>query len=52
MTRRIVASGYAPSTAAQVYAYEYDGWHGIDFRPNVRIGLGDPHDRDTDQRPF
>jgi hypothetical protein len=42
--RRIVASGFIPTTSAQIYGYEYDGWDGIEFRPNVRIGLGEPED--------
>jgi hypothetical protein len=42
--RRIVASGFVPTTSAQVYGYEYDGWDGIEFRPDMRIGLGDPND--------
>ncbi|WP_131811383.1 hypothetical protein [Mycolicibacterium monacense] len=40
--RRIVASGFVPTTSCRIYAYEYDGWDGVDFRPNVRIALGDP----------
>lgn len=42
--RRIVASGLIPTTSAQIYGYEYDGWDGIEFRPTVCIGLGDPED--------
>jgi len=40
--RRIVASGFVPTTSCRIYAYEYEGWDGVEFRPNVRIALGDP----------
>lgn len=54
--RRIVASGFVPKTSAQIYGYEYDGWDGIEFRPTVRIGLGDPNDavpiNDPPQAPY
>jgi len=44
VVRRIVSSGFLPTTSVQIYGYEYDGWDGIEFRPSVRIGLGDPRD--------
>lgn len=41
--RRIIASGYLPTTSCRIYGYEYD-WDAIEFRPNVRIALGAPAD--------
>ena len=41
--RRIVASGFVPTTSAKIWASEYDGWDGPEFRPSVYIALGEPH---------
>lgn len=40
--RRILASGCIPTTSCRIYAYEFDGWDGVEFNPNVRIAMGDP----------
>lgn len=42
--RRILASGYLPTTTCRVYGYEYDGWDELEFRPTARIALGNPQD--------
>lgn len=42
--RRIVASGFIPTTTSRIWANEYDGWDGIEFNAYVRIALGDPSD--------
>ncbi|MET9492517.1 TerD family protein [Nocardia sp. NPDC006630] len=42
--RRIVASGFMPTTSSRIWANEYDGWDGIEFTANIRIALGDPGD--------
>jgi hypothetical protein len=40
--RRVIASGFIPTTSCRIYGYEYDGWDDVEFRPNVRIALGNP----------
>lgn len=40
--RRIVASGFVPTTSARIWAKEYDGWDGPEFRATVQIALGEP----------
>ncbi|ORW04067.1 hypothetical protein AWC13_01030 [Mycobacterium kubicae] len=40
--RRIVASGFIPTTSCRIYGYEFEGWDDVEFRPNVRIALGSP----------
>ncbi|WP_375481524.1 hypothetical protein [uncultured Mycobacterium sp.] len=42
--RRIVASGFIPTTSSRIWAYEYDGWDGIEFNADVRIALGKPNE--------
>ncbi|MFI2338404.1 TerD family protein [Nocardia rhamnosiphila] len=41
--RRIVASGFVPTTSSRIWADEYDGWNGPEFRAAVQIALGEPH---------
>lgn len=41
--RRIVASGFVPTTSSRIWADEYDGWNGPEFRAQVQIALGEPH---------
>ncbi len=41
--RRIVASGFVPTTAAKIWAHEFDNWEGgTELRANVVIGLEEP----------
>lgn len=40
--RRVVASGFIPTTSSRIYAYEYDGWDGVEFNADMRIALGRP----------
>jgi hypothetical protein len=40
--RRIFASGFIPVTLVRIWAYEYDGWEGIEFNATVRVLLGRP----------
>lgn len=40
--RRVVASGFIPTTSSRIGAYEYDGWDGLEFRAWMRIALGKP----------
>ncbi|MEU4342211.1 TerD family protein [Nocardia sp. NPDC023852] len=40
--RRIIASGFVPTTAARIWANEYDGWDGPELRAGVQIALGEP----------
>lgn len=42
--RRIVASGFIPTTSARIWAYEYDGWEQIEFHATARIALGKPNE--------
>lgn len=42
--RRVVGSGFVPTTSSRIGAYEYDGWDGLEFRAWVRIALGKPRD--------
>jgi hypothetical protein len=42
VVRRIIASGFIPVTACRIWAYEYDGFDGLEFHPTVRILLGKP----------
>lgn len=44
VVRRIVASGFIPTTSGQIWANDYD-WNGLDdFSTYVRIGLGSPRE--------
>lgn len=40
--RRVIASGYIPTTSCQIYAYGDFYWDDKDYLPDVRIALGDP----------
>ncbi|MET7772796.1 TerD family protein [Nocardia sp. NPDC005366] len=41
--RRILASGYLPTTSSKMWVSEYETWDGgLDLRANVFIGLEDP----------
>lgn len=40
--RRIVASGFVPTTSSRIWASEYDGFDGVEFNAYVHIALGDP----------
>ncbi|WP_234391029.1 TerD family protein [Nocardia suismassiliense] len=40
--RRIVASGFVPTTKSRIWAREYDGFDGIEFNAYVQIALGEP----------
>lgn len=42
--RRVVASGFIPTTVSRIAAHEYDGWDGLEFRAWIRIALGKPKD--------
>jgi hypothetical protein len=42
VVRRIIASGFVPATASRIWASEYDGWDGVEFRAGVSIALGKP----------
>ena len=42
--RRIVASGFVPTTSGRIWGSEYDGWDGIEFNTSVRIALGNPNE--------
>ncbi|MEV4209160.1 TerD family protein [Nocardia salmonicida] len=42
--RRIVASGFVPTTSGRIDYYEYDGWDGVEPRASVQLGLGDACD--------
>jgi hypothetical protein len=42
VVRRVLASGFIPTTGSRVGAYEYDGWNGPEFRAWMRIALGKP----------
>ncbi|WP_329405746.1 TerD family protein [Nocardia vinacea] len=44
VVRRIVASGFVPTTASRIWAREYDGWDGVEFSTYVHIALGEPGD--------
>ncbi|MCP9624834.1 TerD family protein [Nocardia otitidiscaviarum] len=40
--RRIVSSGFVPTTTSRIWAREYDGFDGIEFSAYMHIALGDP----------
>ncbi|WP_425295631.1 TerD family protein [Nocardia abscessus] len=41
--RRIIASGFIPTTSSKIWLREYDDWEGgLDIHANVLIGLEDP----------
>lgn len=41
--RRIVASGFLPTTSSKIWVREYDDWEGgLDLHANVLIGIEDP----------
>lgn len=42
--RRIMASGFIPTTTSRIWANEYDGWDDVEFNAYVRIALGEPSD--------
>lgn len=42
--RRVIASGFVPTTSSRIGAYEYDGWDGPEFRAWMRIALGKPRE--------
>ncbi|CAM4044119.1 TerD family protein [Nocardia ninae] len=42
--RRIVASGFVPTTSSRISASEYDGFDEIEFNAYVQIALGEPDD--------
>jgi hypothetical protein len=42
--RRVLASGFIPTTASRIWANEYDGWDGVEFNASVRIALGKPNE--------
>jgi len=42
VVRRVVASGYIPTTASRIWASEYDGWDGIEFNADVRLAIDTP----------
>lgn len=42
VVRRVVASGFLPTTKGRVWASEYDNWDGIEFHATAQISLGDP----------
>lgn len=42
--RRVVASGFIPTTSSRIGAHEYDGWDGLEFRAWIRIALGTPRE--------
>ncbi|GGN94209.1 TerD family protein [Nocardia rhizosphaerihabitans] len=42
--RRIVASGFIPTTSGRISYYEYDGWDGTEARASVQLGLGEACD--------
>ncbi|MGA6207952.1 TerD family protein [Nocardia testacea] len=41
--RRIVASGFVPTTSSRIWADVYDGWDGPEFRTRLQLALGEPH---------
>jgi hypothetical protein len=40
--RRIVGSGYLPTTSGRIWGNEWEGWDGLEFNTSVRIALGRP----------
>lgn len=42
VVRRVIASGFIPTTSSRIGAYEYDGWDGLEFGAWMRIALGKP----------
>lgn len=42
VVRRVIASGFAPTTSSRIWANEYDGWDHLEFNTDVHIKLGDP----------
>jgi hypothetical protein len=42
VVRRVIASGFVPTTGGRIWANEYDGWDGVEFSAGVRIALGEP----------
>ncbi len=42
VVRRVVASGFVPTTACRIWAREYGGWDGAEFSAYVQIALGEP----------
>lgn len=40
--RRIVASGFVPTTTSRIWSREYDGFDGIEFTAYMHIALGHP----------
>ncbi|WP_329406673.1 TerD family protein [Nocardia vinacea] len=40
--RRILGSGFIPTTSSRIWAREYEGWDGDDFSAYVQIALGKP----------
>ena len=44
VVRRVVASGFIPTTGCRIGASEYDGWDGLEFGAWVSVALGKPGD--------
>ncbi|MFF2555252.1 TerD family protein [Nocardia sp. NPDC058058] len=44
VVRRIIASGFVPTTSSRIWAREDDGFDGVEFRAYVQLSLGDPDD--------
>ncbi|WP_280217584.1 TerD family protein [Nocardia neocaledoniensis] len=42
--RRIIASGFIPTTSGRIWYSEYDGWDGTEARASVQLGLGEACD--------
>ncbi|WP_084760735.1 TerD family protein [Nocardia mangyaensis] len=42
--RRIIASGFIPTTSGRIWYSEYDGWDGTESRASVQLGLGEACD--------
>ena len=44
VVRRVIASGFVPTTCSRISGREYEGFDGVTFWPSVQIVLGDPSD--------